>query len=61
VLPALCAAFFACRNMGIRRDAVEILRDTMPRREGVWDSVKIVAVCENVLDMEENGTGRANM
>jgi hypothetical protein len=31
-----------------------MLRSTIPRKEGVWDIIKLVEACERVLQDEEN-------
>lgn len=49
LLPHLSAIVFACPDGGIRREAVEMIRSTIPRKEGIWDSVKLVEACERVL------------
>jgi hypothetical protein len=41
-----------CRHPLIRRRAISVLRRTV-RREGLWDSVKVAAIAERIVEIEE--------
>lgn len=43
-----------CREPRIRRRAIALLRRTV-RREGLWDSVKVAAIAERIMEIEEVG------
>ena len=55
VLPGLFIVLFTCLDMRLRKEALQVLREMVPRREGVWDSLTIVRMGERVLQMEEKG------
>jgi hypothetical protein len=38
--------------MNVRREALQVLREIVPRREGVWDSLALVRVGERALQIE---------
>jgi hypothetical protein len=41
-----------CRHPMVRRRAISLLRRTV-RREGLWDSVKVAAIAERIMEIEE--------
>ena len=53
VVPGLFIVIYIviCENLQIRQEAMEFLRATVPRREGAWDSVTLVQLGEQVLQM----------
>ena len=53
IIAALCSVVFVCRDREIRWSAVDVIRSTVPRREGVWDSKLTLQICEDVLNQEE--------
>jgi hypothetical protein len=56
IIPGLFIVVAAAVDMGTRKEALEVLRSTVPRREGVWDSTALVQIGENLL----RGTGVTN-
>jgi hypothetical protein len=55
IVPGLFIVVVICENLEIRKEALQVLKSTVPRREGVWDSVTLVNVAEQVLQMVEAG------
>ncbi|KAM3075329.1 hypothetical protein ACMFMF_006004 [Clarireedia jacksonii] len=55
IMPSLFVVIYACPDQEIRREAVAILRDAAPRREGTWDALKIASIGQMLLDSEELG------
>ncbi|KAB8295039.1 hypothetical protein EYC80_006982 [Monilinia laxa] len=55
IIPSLFVVIYACPDQSIRRDAVMILREAAPRREGTWDALKIASIGQMLLDSEEIG------
>jgi hypothetical protein len=55
IIPSLFVVIYACPNQHIRRDAVMILKEAAPRREGTWDALKIASIGQMLLDSEEIG------
>jgi hypothetical protein len=55
IVPSLFVVIYACPDQDLRRDAVAILRDAAPRREGTWDALKIASIGQMLLDSEETG------
>ncbi|KAM0173164.1 hypothetical protein ACHAPF_006919 [Botrytis cinerea] len=55
IIPSLFVVIYACPDQKIRRDAVTILREAGPRREGTWDALKIASIGQMLLDSEEIG------
>ena len=53
VVPGLFIVVVICENLEIRREALRVLKSTVPRREGTWDSVALVKVAEQVVQMAE--------
>jgi hypothetical protein len=52
-VPALFMVVVVCENIRLRKEALELLKQSMPRREGTWDSVHLVAAAEQFLQMRE--------
>jgi hypothetical protein len=55
IIPSLFVVIYACPDQDIRRDAVTILKNAAPRREGTWDALKIASIGQMLLDSEETG------
>jgi hypothetical protein len=55
IIQSLFTVVIECRDMGVRREAVEVLKAIVPRRENMWDSTECAGACERLLDMEEAG------
>lgn len=55
IIPSLFVVIYACPDQSIRRDAVMILKEAAPRREGTWDALKIASIGQMLLDSEEIG------
>ncbi|PQE32889.1 NFX1-type zinc finger-containing 1 protein [Rutstroemia sp. NJR-2017a WRK4] len=55
IIPSLFVVIYACPDQDIRRNAVAILREAAPRREGTWDALKIASIGQMLLDSEETG------
>jgi len=51
IIPGLACVIAACFDMSTRKEALGILKDVVPRREGVWDSVTAVAFGERYLEV----------
>lgn len=53
---AIASLYFtavSCRDRKIRRDAINLLASSMPRREGLWDADLLGFVAERVVEIEE--------
>lgn len=57
IIQSLFTVVIECRNMHVRRKAVEVLKSIVPRRENMWDSTECAEACEHLLDMEETASG----
>lgn len=55
IVPGLFIVTVICGNLGLRKEALQVLKTTVPRREGVWDSTTLLKVAEQVLQMAEAG------
>lgn len=55
IVPGLFIVVVICENMDLRKEAFQLLKQTVPRREGAWDSTTLVAVATQVLQMAEAG------
>ncbi|KAI9641879.1 hypothetical protein NHQ30_009746 [Ciborinia camelliae] len=55
IIPSLFVVIYACPDQSIRKDAVMILKEAAPRREGTWDALKIASIGQMLLDSEERG------
>lgn len=51
IVPGLSVVIAACIDTSIRNEALQILKDIVPRREGVWDSLTAVKFGERCLGM----------
>ncbi|KAI0447473.1 hypothetical protein F4803DRAFT_324818 [Xylaria telfairii] len=61
ILPVLYIIGVKCRDPGVRREVLSILR-RQPIREAVWDSISAARVVERAIEIEEGGSdegGRA--
>lgn len=56
LIPAVFSVIARCRDPGIRRKAVALLRDA-PRQEGVWKSSLVAQVASTLIALEEDGLG----
>jgi hypothetical protein len=54
IVPGLSIVIAACMDMSIRKEALQVLKDIVPRREGAWDSLTAVKFGERCLGMSEN-------
>lgn len=54
IVPGMSIVIAACMDMSMRKEALEILKDVVPRREGVWDSMSAVKNGEICLQMSGN-------
>lgn len=56
--PSVCEPLFmvgsSCRDSGVRRKAISLLRQR-PRREGIWDAKLMAAIAEAKMLIEERG------
>lgn len=52
IIPGLSIVVAACLDMSIRQEALQLLKQMVPRREGVWDSLAAVRFGESCLQME---------
>lgn len=52
IVPGLSIVVAACLDMSIRKEALEVLKQIVPRREGAWDSVTAVKFGERSLQMD---------
>jgi hypothetical protein len=48
-VPGLSIVIAACNDMSIRKEALQVLKDIVPRREGAWDSSTAVKFGERCL------------
>jgi hypothetical protein len=53
ILPVLFVVVTRCGDSMVRQEAVRILKDSRPRREGVWDSVKLSQMADRLLSLED--------
>ncbi|KAH8654956.1 hypothetical protein BGZ60DRAFT_532587 [Tricladium varicosporioides] len=51
-VPGLFIVVISCRNKSLRQEAFQLLKSTIPRREGCWDSVILTKLAENTLIAE---------
>ncbi|KFY89264.1 hypothetical protein V498_06475 [Pseudogymnoascus sp. VKM F-4517 (FW-2822)] len=49
IVPGLSVVIAACIDTSIRKEALQVLKDIVPRREGVWDSLTAVKFGERCL------------
>jgi hypothetical protein len=52
IVPGLSILIAACLDMSIRKEALQVLKKIVPRREGTWDSLTAVQFGERCLQME---------
>ena len=52
IVPGLSILIAACLDMSIRQEALQVLKQIVPRREGTWDSLTAVQFGERCLQME---------
>ncbi|CAG8972342.1 hypothetical protein HYALB_00005010 [Hymenoscyphus albidus] len=50
MMPILFVVALRCRRTQVGEDALEVLRDMRPRREGFWDSISSVRIVENMIN-----------
>lgn len=55
IVPGLSIVIAACIDTSIRNEALQVLKDIVPRREGVWDSLTAVKFGERCLFADEWG------
>lgn len=60
IIPVLYIIGVKCRHPTVRRKVVSILR-RQPIREAVWDSFSAARVVEQVIEIEEGGSGEGGM
>lgn len=60
ILPALFMVMTTARDRLLRQEAVRVLKEAIPRREGVWDSLTVARIGEELLKLEA-GTSLENM
>ena len=51
IVPGLSIVIAACIDTSIQKEALQVLKDIVPRREGVWDSLTAVKFGERCLWM----------
>jgi hypothetical protein len=51
IVPGLSIVIAACIDTSIRKEALQVLKDIVPRREGAWDSLTAVKFGERCLRM----------
>lgn len=56
VIPPLCMIVCKCRFLSLRLKALKLLEST-PDREGMWDRVTILKLCQDKINIEEAGRG----
>ena len=56
IVPGLFIVVFTCLDMSMRKEALDVLRQIVPRREGVWDSSTLVRQGEMALQIEHSRT-----
>jgi hypothetical protein len=54
IVPGLTIVIASCINTSIREEALQVLKDIVPRREGAWDSVTAVKFGEYCLQMSKS-------
>jgi hypothetical protein len=54
IMPSLFVVIIKCRDRMLRQEAVRVLKESIPRREGVWDSVIVAKIGERLLELEED-------
>ena len=52
IVPGLSIVVAACLDMSIQKEALEVLKQIVPRREGAWDSLTAVKFGERFLRMD---------
>jgi hypothetical protein len=52
IIPGLSIVIAACLDMSIRKEALQLLKQIIPRREGVWDSLTAVKFGERILQIK---------
>jgi hypothetical protein len=52
-VPCLFIVVTKCTDTLVRQDAVDILKTASPRREGVWDSLMVARIGEELIRLEE--------
>ena len=55
IIQSLFTVVFTCQKSSVRREAIEILREAAPRKEGLWDSLTVAKLGEMLLEIEEKG------
>lgn len=55
IIPGLSIVIGACLNIGVQEEALQVLKQTVPRREGVWDSFTAVKNGEKWLQLQRRG------
>lgn len=53
VIPCLFMAMAKSTDRATRQDAIDVLHDIEPRREGVWESKTVATIGEKMLEMED--------
>lgn len=51
IVPGLSIVIAACLDMSIRKEALQLLKQMVPRREGVWDSATAAKFGERLLQI----------
>ena len=54
IIPALVIILMLCPDRDLKWETTAVLRDMVPRREGVWDSRIVVEAGERLLDEDED-------
>ena len=52
IVPGLSIVMASCTDMCIQKEALQLLKQIVPRREGVWDSLTAVKFGERCLQLE---------
>ncbi|KAH6705338.1 hypothetical protein BKA61DRAFT_492688 [Leptodontidium sp. MPI-SDFR-AT-0119] len=60
ILPSLFVVLTKCGDGMVRREALDVVKRAGPRREGVWDSLMVGRVGEEILRREEEGLGESD-
>jgi hypothetical protein len=55
MIPPLYFTAMKCRVPSLRRAAIALLEQTMPRREGIWIADLYIAVSRRLIEIEEEG------
>lgn len=55
IILSLFVVVFTGQKSSVRREAIEILRQAAPRKEGLWDSLTVANLGEMLLGVEEKG------